>query len=370
MKKIPVLDPRPQLSSIKSEVMAAIEGVIDSTAFINGPATRAFEEHAAAYLGVAHAIGVNSGTDALVIGMRAAGIGSGDEVITTPFSFFATAESISNIGAVPVFVDVEEESMNIDVSLIEAAITDKTKAILPVHLFGRPADMAAIMDIAAKHNLKVIEDCAQSFGATTNGQHTGAIGDVGAFSFFPTKNLGAYGDGGLIATNSDDVAHMAKMLRNHGGLDKYCNEVLGYNSRLDSIQAAILSVKLPHIDAWNNGRRKVATRYKEMLADVPGVITPDVVDGHVFHQYTIRLTASCRDDVVAAMAEAGVSCMIYYPTPQDKLPVYEGMFGEFSTSNKLSEQVISLPVWPELDAETQSIICDSLAAGLKQVVSV
>ena len=368
MPNIPILDLRPQLLSIKYEVMAAIEAVVDSTAYINGPATQQFERDAAKYIGVKHAVGLNSGTDALIIGLRALGVKPGDEVITTPFSFFATAESISSVGATPVFVDIEEESMNIDASLIEAAITDKTNAILIVHLFGRPADMTAIVNIANKHNLKIVEDCAQSFGATTNGQRTGAIGDVGAFSFFPTKNLGAYGDGGLITTNSDEVAHMAKMLRNHGGLNKYCNEVLGYNSRLDSMQAAILSVKLPHVDAWNSGRREVAARYKEMLADVPGVVTPAVADGHVFHQYTIRLTDSCRDDIVAAMDAAGVSCMIYYPIPQDKLPVYEGMFGEFPISNKLCEQVVSLPIWPELDVEMQSKICRSLEACLEQPV--
>lgn len=366
MKKIPVLDLRPQLDSIKPEVMAAIESVIDSTAFINGPATRAFEEQAAEYLGTKHAIGVNSGTDALVIGMRAAGIGPGDEVITTPFSFFATAESISNIGAIPVFVDIEEESMNIDTSLIEAAVTDKTKAILPVHLFGRPADMAAIMDLAVKHDLKVIEDCAQSFGATIGDQRTGSIGDVGAFSFFPTKNLGAYGDGGLITTNCDETAHMAKMLRNHGGLNKYRNEVLGYNSRLDSIQAAILSVKLQRIDSWNDGRREVALRYKELLANIPGVIAPNVVDGHVFHQYTVRVTGCNRDEIVEAMSEAGVSCMVYYPTPQDKLPVYDGQFGNYRVSNMLGEQVVSLPIWPELDAVTQQAISDSLSACVQR----
>ena len=367
MPNIPVLDLRPQLLSIKDEVMTAIESVVDSTAYINGPATQQFEDDAAKYIGVKHAIGLNSGTDALIIGLRSLGVKSGDEVITTPFSFFATAESISRIGATPVFVDIEEQSMNIDASLIEAAITEQTKAILPVHLFGRPADMTEIINIADKYNLVVIEDCAQSFGATTNGQRTGAIGDVGTFSFFPTKNLGAYGDGGLLTTNSDKVAHMAKMLRNHGGLNKYSNEVFGYNSRLDSLQAAILGVKLPHIDSWNNGRREVAARYKEMLEDVPGVVTPSAIDGHVFHQYTIRLTDSCRDDIVAAMGEAGVSCMIYYPSPQDKLPVYEGMFGEFPISNKLSEQVVSLPIWPELDPETQSRICGILAACLKKI---
>jgi dTDP-4-amino-4,6-dideoxygalactose transaminase len=361
MKQIPVLDLRPQLNSIKDEVMSAIESVIESTAFINGPATRRFEEDAAKYLGVKHAIGLNSGTDALIIGMRALGIKKGDEVITTPFSFFATAESISIIGATPVFVDIEVDSMNIDCSKIEAAITEKTAAIMPVHLFGRPVNITEVLDISKRHNLKVIEDCAQSFGASLDGKRTGSFGDGGAFSFFPSKNLGAMGDGGLFVTNCDAAAHQALKLRNHGGIDKYSNDVLGYNSRLDSIQAAILGVKLRRIEEWNSGRRAVAARYNELLAGVKNVITPEVVEGHVFHQYTIRVTNVDRDAVHQAMLDAGVGCMVYYPTPQDLLPVYGNESSLHKVSISHASQVISLPIWPELDAATQEIIVKALA---------
>src|SRR5690606_6955787 len=257
--------------------------------FIGGPEVDSFEKEAAAYLGAKHAVGVNSGTDALVIALRALGVGAGDEVITTPFSFFATAESISNVGAEPVFVDVDEATFN---------IAPRTMAILPAHLYGRPADMDALMAVAERHGLKVVEDCAQSFGARYRGsRQTGTIGHVGAYSFFPSKNLGAYGDGGLIATDDDHIAEQARMLRAHGSKRKYHNEVLGYNSRLDALQAAFLRVKLPHVDAWNDGRRATARRYGELLADVPGVVTPQVVNGHVFHQYTVRLLGADRDQV-------------------------------------------------------------------------
>jgi dTDP-4-amino-4,6-dideoxygalactose transaminase len=369
MKQIPVLDLRPQLDSIKAEVMAAVASVIDSTAFINGPATRQFEEDAASYLGVKHAIGLNSGTDALIIALRALGIQAGDEVITTPFSFFATAESISIIGAVPVFVDVEETSFNINCQNIEAAITDKTAAIMPVHLFGRPVNIDAVLEIAKRHNLKVIEDCAQSFGARLNGKQTGSFGDGGAFSFFPSKNLGAMGDGGLFVTNCDEAAHQALKLRNHGGIDKYSNDILGYNSRLDSIQAAILSVKLKYIDKWNNSRREVAKRYNELMAGFDNVITPGVVEGHVFHQYTIRVINVDRDAVHQAMLEAGVGCMVYYPTPQDLLPVYASQSSPHTTSVSHASQVISLPVWPELDLKTQQIVVNELAKAMAKNTS-
>jgi dTDP-4-amino-4,6-dideoxygalactose transaminase len=268
-REIPILDLRPQYESLKDEMHAAITRVLESGAFIMGPDVAAFEQEAAAYLGVKHAIGLNSGTDALFIALRALGIGPGDEVITTPFTFFATAEAISHVGATPVFVDANEQTFNIDPDLIEAKITERTKAIIPVHLYGRPSDMGKIMAIANKHNLKVIEDCAQSFGATYqaqcnrcdgscdssqhHGKQTGTIGHVGAYSFFPSKNLGAYGDGGMIATNDDGIAEQARMLRVHGSRKKYYNEVVGYNSRLDTIQAAILRVKLPYVDAWNTG---------------------------------------------------------------------------------------------------------------------
>jgi dTDP-4-amino-4,6-dideoxygalactose transaminase len=380
--KVPLLDLKPQYNSIKTEIHDAIDRVLESGAFIMGPDVKLFEEEAARYLGVKHAIGVNSGTDALVIGLRALGLGAGDEVITTPFSFFATAESISNVGAKPVFVDIDAESFNIDPRLIEAAITPKTKAIMPVHLYGRAANMTAIMEIAAKHGLKVVEDCAQSFGArymgdcnscadscsdtlraSLTGKQTGTMGDVGAYSFFPSKNLGAYGDGGLIVTNDDGIAELARMLRTHGSRKKYHNELLGYNSRLDTLQAAILRVKLPYIDKWNEGRRRVAQTYRELLGSVSGIITPEVVGGHVFHQYTIRVLGGKRDELAKALNDVGIGTMIYYPIPQDRLPVYLGQYPVLAVSESLTGEVLSLPIWPELDAEVQDRVVKALSVA-------
>ena len=384
VKPIPVLDLTPQLDALWDEVNEAVQRVLRSGQFIMGPEVKAFEQEVADYLDVKHAVGVNSGTDALVIGLRALGIGEGDEVITTPFSFFATAESISNVGAKPVFVDIDAASFNINPTKIEAAITPKTKAIMPVHLYGNPAAMTQIMALAEKHDLKVIEDCAQSFGARYSGacadcdgscnadiekeltgKQTGTIGHVGAFSFFPSKNLGAYGDGGLLVTNDDKVAEQARMLRAHGAKKKYHNEVLGYNSRLDSLQAAILRVKLPHIDNWNRGRFAVAQRYNELLADIDNVITPALVEGHVFHQYTIRLLDTDRDAVQAKLKEQGVSTMVYYPIPQDKLPVYSGQYAENVVSNELGTEVLSLPIWPEIAPEVQQRVVEELARALR-----
>ena len=366
--KIPILDLSPQYQSLKTEIYAAIDRVLESGQFIMGPDVKQFEQEVATYLGVKHAITVNSGTDALVIGLRAMGIGSEDEVITTPFSFFATAESISSIGATPIFVDIDPKTFNIDPAKIKDKITSRTKAIMPVHLYGNPAAMTQIMGIAQAHGLKVIEDCAQSFGAryagtcsgcdgacsdtlrsTIAGKMTGTIGDVGAYSFFPSKNLGAYGDGGLIATNDDAIADLARMLRVHGAKKKYHNEIIGYNSRLDTLQAAILRVKLPHIDEWNSGRRRVASLYTELLADIPEVVAPEVVSGHVFHQYTIRIIKGDRDKVASDLSAKGISTMIYYPIPQDRLPIYAGKYPVNPISDQLGTQVLSLPIWPELD---------------------
>ena len=374
--QIPILDLTPEVEALWPALSEKLKEVIFSGQFIIGPEVKNFESEVAAWLGTKHAIGVNSGTDALVIGLRAAGIGEGDEVITSPFSFFASAESISNVGAKPVFVDVELDSMNIDPEKIEAAITAKTKAIMPVHLFGRPCAMNKIMAIAEKHNLRVIEDCAQSFGARYEGcagcalpscassahmgKMTGTIGLVGAYSFFPTKNLGCYGDGGLITTNDDAIAEMCRKLRAHGSIKKYHNEILGYHSRLDSVQAAILRLKLPLVAGYNQARRAIATAYKELLADVPGVIAPDVTPGHVFHQYTVRVTGKDRDEVVAKMPERGVQCMVYYPIPQDRLPVYAGQYPTYEVNEVLSKQVMSLPIWPQMDQATQLRVVDAL----------
>jgi dTDP-4-amino-4,6-dideoxygalactose transaminase len=381
--KIPVLDLKPQYEQIKDEVQAAINRVLESGQFIMGPDVKLFEQEVAEYLGVKHAIGVNSGTDALVIGLKALGIGEGDEVITTPFSFFATAESISNAGAKPVFTDIDSKNFNINPSEIKAKITSRTKAIMPVHLYGCPAAMGQIMEIAQDYGLKVIEDCAQSFGAryysncsscnntcqesirtAINGKFTGAIGDVGAYSFFPSKNLGAYGDGGLIVTDNDQVAELARMLRVHGAKRKYHNEIIGYNSRLDTIQAAILRVKLPYIDAWNEGRRKVAQIYNELLANIPSVITPELTNGHVFHQYTIRINNGTRDQVQENLASKGIGTMIYYPIPQDKLPVYKGQYPVNPVSDLLAGEVLSLPILTDINQSVLDFVAFALRENL------
>ena len=369
--KIPVLDLNPQYQALKEEIQVAIARVLESGQFIMGPDVKLFEQEVAEYLGVKYAIAVNSGTDALVIGLRALGIEAGDEVITTPFSFFATAESISNVGAKPIFADVDPHTFNIDPKEIKAKITPRTKAIMPVHLYGNPAAMGQIMEIAENSGLKVIEDCAQSFGAryygtcsscngacqqrtreALAGKYTGTIGDVGAFSFFPSKNLGACGDGGLIVTNNDLVAETARMLRVHGARKKYHNEVLGYNSRLDTLQAAILRVKLHYIEQWNQGRRRVAGIYNELLSEVEGIVAPELADGHVFHQYTIRIGGGRRDRVKEYLGEQGIGSMIYYPIPQDRLPVYLGQYAANPVSDMLAGEVLSLPIWPELEAGT------------------
>lgn len=348
LPKIPVLDLTSEIEALWDELMAAIQGVLKSGQFIMGPNVKAFEQEAAAYLGVKYAIGVNSGTDALVIALHAAGIGPGDEVITTPFTFFATAEAVSQVGATPVFVDIEPWTFNINPALIEPAITSRTRAILPVHLYGQAADMDPIIELAEKYNLKVIEDTAQAFGGEYKGRKLGTIGDAGCFSFFPSKNLGACGDGGLIATNNDEIAEIARMLRVHGAKKKYYNEVIGYNSRLDEIQAAILRVKLPHIDAWNEARRQAAKRYNELLKDVPGIVTPYEAPytKHVYHQYTIRVLDGKRDKVKQFLADQGIGTMVYYPVPVHKLPVYSQNAPTLREAEKAAGEVISLPVWP------------------------
>ncbi|MGF1458662.1 MAG: DegT/DnrJ/EryC1/StrS family aminotransferase [Leptolyngbyaceae cyanobacterium] len=384
--KVPILDLKPQYQVIKNEIKAAVDRVLESGQFVLGPEVNQFETDVAKYLRVRHAIGVNSGTDALVIGLRALGIGTGDEVITTPFSFFATAESISMVGAKPVFVEIDSASFNIDPAEIRRYVTDKTKAILPVHLFGNPAPMAQILEIADEHGLPVLEDCAQSFGAVykgdcsgcsdtcqkatrdrLSGQFTGAMGRVGAFSFFPTKNLGAYGDGGLITTNDDAIAEMARKLRVHGALKRYHNEVLGYNSRLDALQAAILGVKLPYLDRWNQRRREVAETYNRLLAEVAGVVTPVITAGHVFHQYTVRVLNDKRDAVKAYLAEQGIGAMIYYPIPQDCLPVYKGQFPTYPVSQQVAAEVLSLPIWPEIEPNVQAHVVAILKEAIAAV---
>jgi len=364
MRSIPVYDPLPEVEALWEEVQAAALRVLRSGRYILGPEVEAFEEEAAQYLGVKHAIGVNSGTDALVIALRALGVGPGDEVITTPFTFFATAEAISLVGATPVFVDIDPRTFNIHPELVEPAITERTKAILPVHLYGRPAEMGPILEVARRHGLKVLEDCAQAFGATYKGRKVGTLGDAGAFSFFPTKNLGGFGDGGLIVTDSDEVAEWARMLRAHGSKRKYYNEAIGYNSRLDALQAAFLRVKLPHVDAWNEARRRVASRYNELLAGLPGLVLPEVSEGHVFHQYTVRVLGGKRDEVQRALEGQGIGTMVYYPVPLHRLPVYAHMGLSLPEAERAAQEVLSLPMGPALDLESQVWVTKALEEGI------
>lgn len=387
---IPPLDLNPEIDEIRDELEKKLYFVINRAAFINGREVQEFEQAAAQYLGVKHAVGVNSGTDALVIALRCLGIKPGDEVITSPFSFFATAESVSILGAKPVFADIDDATLNISPDAVEACITPKTKAIIPVHLFGRPCSMGRITEIARRHKLPVLEDCAQSFGAVYHAQcgdcgcdsstqkelsglKTGALGDMGAFSFFPSKNLGAFGDGGLITTNDDALAAMARRLHVHGASKKYHNELVGYNSRLDTIQAAVLQLKLPHVDRWNNGRRTAAQLYTMMLSQSglsPELLTvPEVSQGHVFHQYTVRLRKNSaritRDELVARLKVLGVHCMVYYPIPQDMLPVYEGQYEPCPVSRTAAGEVFSLPLWPLMTMNTQEQVVQALKKALK-----
>ncbi|NPA93340.1 MAG: DegT/DnrJ/EryC1/StrS family aminotransferase, partial [Chloroflexi bacterium] len=344
--RIPIYDPRPEVEALWDELHQAFARVLRSGRFILGPEVEAFEREAAAYLGAKYAVGVNSGTDALVIALRALGIGPGDEVITTPFTFFATAEAISMVGATPVFVDIDPVTFNLDPALIPPAVTPRTKAILPVHLYGHAADMDPILEIAKEHGLKVLEDVAQAFGGAYKGRKLGSLGDAAAFSFFPTKNLGGFGDGGLIATNDPAVADTARMLRAHGARKKYHNETLGYNSRLDALQAAMLRVKLRYVDQWNDQRRAAAQRYREMLAEVDGLVLPSEQPyaHHVYHQYTVRVLHNQRDALRERLAQAGIGSMVYYPVPVHRLPVYGQPEGTFPRAEQAAREVLSLPM--------------------------
>ena len=364
LTRIPVLDLAPQLDAHWTELNRAIQRVLRSTHFILGPEEQAFEQEAARYLGTRHAVGCNSGTDALFMALRALGIGPGDEVITTPFTFFATAEAISHVGATPVFVDVDPVSMNLDPALIERAITPRTRALLPVHLFGRPCELGPMLELAERRGLRLVEDCAQSFGARYRGRATGTLGHLGCYSFFPSKNLGAYGDGGLIATDDDSLANAVRALRSHGSRKKYHNETVGYNSRLDELQAAILRVKLPHLETWNQGRVRVARTYQRMLDGHAGLELPEVVDGHVFHQYTIRVPGCDRDRLQARLVEEGVETMVYYPVPCHRLKLYLESHGQVACPNaeRLCAEVISLPIWPEMAESTQAAVARALLA--------
>jgi len=364
--QIPMVDLGIQYRELKKDIDAAIAGVLSTTQFILGPEGRAFEEEIADYLGAKHAIGVASGTDALQLALMAVGLGPGDEIITTPFTFIATAEAIAYVGATPVFVDIDPKTFNIDVQQVKDAVTEKTRAVLPVHLFGQPADLAPVKELCDAKGLLLIEDCAQSCGATYGGKMTGTWGDVGCYSFFPSKNLGCFGDGGLIVTDNDAYAEEAKVLRNHGSRVRYHHSVIGVNSRLDDLQAAILRVKLKHLERFNQQRRENAHRYSAKLAEI-GVIPPyeDGKGVHVYHQYTTLVDN--REVIQKVLADAGIASAVYYPIPLHKQEVFKDTCAGVSlpTSEKTAERVLSLPIYPELTAEQVDRVVDVIGRALK-----
>jgi dTDP-4-amino-4,6-dideoxygalactose transaminase len=348
---VPFLDLKAQFNSIRSEAMAQIEKVIDQCAFAGGPFVTDFEDKFAVYCGVSHAVGVASGTDALCLALKAFGIGPGDEVITVPSTFIATAEAISHCGAVPVFVDMDSVSYTLDPEKIEAAITPKTKAVIPVHLFGQTADMDAILKVARAHNLIVIEDAAQAHGAEYKGRRAGGLANAGCFSFYPGKNLGAWGEAGCVTTNDPEIARRIKMLRDHGQSEKYKSAYIGHNGRMDGIQGAVLGVKLKYLEAWNEARRNIARHYDEALAGVKELIRPTEMAyaRHVYHLYAVRVKN--RDQVLSRLAEKGISCGIHYPIPVHRQEAYaflEYKEQSFPIAEICAEGFLSLPMYAEL----------------------
>ncbi|MDP6636966.1 MAG: DegT/DnrJ/EryC1/StrS family aminotransferase [Phycisphaerae bacterium] len=351
---VPLLDLKAQYATLKDKMMPAIEEVMEAQWFIGGPNVTALEEAVAEYSGCSKGIGVSSGTDALLASLMVLDIGQGDEVITTPFTFFATVGSIWRTGARPVFVDIEPDTYNIDPAKIEAAVTENTKAIIPVHLYGQMCDMDPIMAIAEKHNLYVIEDAAQSIGSTYKGRKAGSIGTTGCFSFFPSKNLGCNGDGGMVVTNDVELGDKIAMFRNHGMQPKYFHKFIGGNFRLDALQAAALLVKLPHLEGWSAGRRANAARYNELLADCDEVTTPVIREENVtiFNQYVIRVPN--RDACKQFILDAGIGCDVYYPLCLHQQECFAPLGyndGDFPVSEQAATEVIALPIYSELTDE-------------------
>ncbi len=394
---ISLLDLQKQYEMLRNELEPAISKVLSSSQYIMGPEVKNFEEEVSQYLGCSYAVSCANGTDALVLALTGLGIGPDDEVITSPFTFFATAEAISRVGATPVFVDVIKETYNIDPSLIEAKITSRTKAVLPVHIFGQPVQMDEIISIAKKYNLLVIEDACQAIGATYKGQRTGAIADAGCFSFFPTKNLACFGDGGLITTNNENTYKIIKALRAHGsgiaGQEayniinkceekisekendntvynpaKYYNYLIGFNSRLDELQAAILRVKLKYLDQWNVLRQKHALRYNDKLKESNLILPENIADiNNVYHQYVVQ--SEKRDDLISFLKDKGISTGVYYPVPLHLQKVYKGLGykpGDLPVSEYLSHRTLALPVYPELSTDEQDYIISSICGFEKR----
>ena len=366
--KVPMLDLVRQYESIRKEIDDAIHEVVRSGRYILGPTVEAFEQQAAEYCRVKHAIGVASGTDALLLSLRALEIGPGDRVILPSFTFFATAGVVCNTGATPVFCDIDPRTFNMDPGhvrelLLDPEISSTARAMIPVHLYGQMADMDELCGIAEEHGLAVIEDAAQAIGSSYKGRKAGSIGDTGCFSFYPTKNLGAYGDAGMITTNSDELADRLRLLRVHGARPKYYHRLVGVNSRLDAIQAAVLSVKIRHLDGWSKARVSVADRYDELLRDVAGIVTPHRHSdrAHIFHQYTVRISDGSRDALREHLRQEEIGTMIYYPVPLHRQECFAAIRcpeGGIPHSDRASEEVLSLPIFPELGENEVGFVCE------------
>lgn len=382
---IPILDLAQQYANIEAEVSDAVLKVLASGGYIGGSRVLGFEQQFGTYIGVSECVVCNSGTDALYLALRALEIGTGDEVITTPFTFFATTEVISAVGATPVFVDIDPQTFNLDIDQLATAITNKTRAIIPVHLFGQPLDMTKLMAIASAYKLVVIEDCAQATGALWAEQKVGSIGHIGCFSFYPTKNLGACGDGGAVTTNDPALAAKIRMLREHGSENRYLHTQIGINSRLDALQAAILQIKLRYLDSWNQQRQAIAHRYHQLLNLIPGIVIPQELSSGqgVWNQYTIRVQAgerqeargerldalsnNYRDKVRQLLQQQGVGSMVYYPLPLHLQPVYQSLgyqVGQLPVAEQACHEVLSLPMFPELSLEQQEQVIYTLKDSL------
>ena len=362
---VPFLNLKAQHQALKAEILAAVSEVLDNAAFAGGPYVAKFEEEFAAYCTTKYTVGVGNGTDALWFALLALGVGPGDEVITVPNTFIATAEAITYCGAKPVFVDIDETTYNMDPALLERAITPRTKAVIPVHLYGQMADMDPIMEIARRHKLAVVEDASQAHGAEYNGKRAGTIGDIGCFSFYPGKNLGACGEGGACVTNNADLRAKIAMFREHGQAKKYYHSVIGWNGRLDGIQGAILSIKLKHLEKWTEARRAHARAYTQAFAKVHGVLTPREASyaRHVYHLYVLRVKN--RDQVLKNLADKGIHCAIHYPLPLHLQEAYKGLglgAGSFPVAERCAQEIISAPMFPELTGEEIARVLEGFKA--------